>query len=401
VAHLDRRQTLRLLASLGAAGAGAPVLSACNSSPRSGKGGTAARNKGTVKLGLLLPQTGGNKAIGDDATNGFNLYVKLAGGRLGGYVAQVVIADEGDGAASAKAAADRLIKQEKVLALSGVASAVSMIAIKDAVEAAQVPLIGSNASPVSLQGVRYIWRTSFVDDEAGKALGPIVAQKVGDGTCIVIGANYQAGHDEIDGFKSTYRGKLEGSPLYTDYLPKPIEDYRPFLNTIKSSKASAVFCYYAGAAAATFVQQYAQHGINLPLYAPGFLTEGAELLRSLGAAAKGIYTSINYSPELDNPANRRFASEYQKEYKVLPTTYAMAAYDAAAVFDKALDQLDGEVAAQQVNAAIGKIGQVDSPRGTWQFNANRTPLQKWYLRQVTLDGAIITNTLISELATLG
>ena len=79
----------------------------------------------------------------------------------------------------------------------------------------------------------------------------------------------------------------------------------------------------------------------------------------------------------------------------------MAAYDAAAVLDKALAQLDGTVTSQALNAAIGKVGQIESPRGTWQFNVGRTPLQKWYLRQVTQDGSTLTNSLVSELVTLG
>ncbi len=52
-------------------------------------------------------------------------------------------------------------------------------------------------------------------------------------------------------------------------------------------------------------------------------------------AAK-IYTALNYSPDLDNAANRRFASAYRKRYNATPTTYAMASYDAAQVLDTAI-----------------------------------------------------------------
>jgi len=109
---------------------------------------------------------------------------------------------------------------------------------------------------------------------------------------------------------------------------------------------------------------------------------------------------MNYAPDLDNGANRIFASEYQKAYNAPPSTYAMASYDAAAVLDKALE-LAIDLTSQSVNIALSKIGQIDSPRGSWQFNQSRTPLQRWYLRQVRKEGQVLTNALLGDLAMLG
>jgi branched-chain amino acid transport system substrate-binding protein len=378
------------------------VLSACGGSSLGGE--TQNEEKGTVKLGLLLPQSGVYKSLGDDMINGFKLYVNLNGGKLGGYQADIVVADEGETADSGRNAADKLLKQEKVLAVSGVVSSATMLAIKDTVELAQVPLVGANASPTNLIGPKYIWRTSYVNDEPGIALGKYVADKLAGGSCYLIAADYQAGKDEINGFLKTFGpagGKVEGAPTYTPFTPKPVDDYGSYLGAIKSSNAKAVFCFYAGGAAATFVKQYKSFGVGLPLFAPGFLTEGAGLLKAQGDAARDIWTSMNYSPDLDNAANRKFASEFQKAYSATPSTYAMASYDAAAVFDKALALVDGELTSQSLNAAIGKVGQIDSPRGVWSFNQGRTPLQKWYLRQVKMDGSVMTNSVVSELTTLG
>ena len=79
----------------------------------------------------------------------------------------------------------------------------------------------------------------------------------------------------------------------------------------------------------------------------------------------------------------------------------MASYDAAQVLDQAIRLAGENPNSQQLNLALGKIGQIDSPRGTWQFNQPRTPQQKWYLREVQLDGQVLSNVLINELATLG
>jgi branched-chain amino acid transport system substrate-binding protein len=276
-----------------------------------------------------------------------------------------------------------------------------MTAIRELVETSQTPLIGSNASPTSLQGVRYIWRTSYVNDEPGKALGRFVAAKVGNGSVAVIAPDYQAGRDEIEGFLSTFGKDPEGQPIYTPFNPTPTMNFQPYLTSIKNSRAKAVLCFYAGAQAVEFVKQYRQVGLTQDLYAPGFLTEGV-LLRQQGEAARDIYTSMNYSSDLDNEANRRFASEYQKAYGAIPTAYAVASYDAALVLDRALAAAGGgDATPQALNLALGKIGSIDSPRGSWQFNQNRTPLQMWYLRQVRRDGGVLSNTVLSPLTTLG
>lgn len=391
--HIDRRRLLRLMAAAGVAGAAGPVLSAC-----SGSSGSAAATK-PIKIGAIVPQSGIYKSIGDDMTNGFELYLNLNGRTLGGHPAQIAYADEGDTVASGKGATNSLLVEQHVAAITGVASSQTMLAIRDMVEKAEIPLVGSNASPTTLQGVKYIWRTSYVNNEAGVAVGQYVSRAVA-GPFFLIAADYTAGHDEVNGFLSAYgSSNIVGEPVFTNLLNT--SDFTPYLRQIKRSNARAVYCFYAGDQARLFVQQYHNFGVGLPLYAPGFLTEGAGLLKQEGDAAKGIYTALNYSPDLDNEANQTFATAYVKAYDALPTTYAMASYDAAAVLDKAFARVGPGATSQALNAAIAQVGLVDSPRGQWQFNQSRTPQQKWYLRRVIRDGTVLSNVMLTELTTLG
>jgi branched-chain amino acid transport system substrate-binding protein len=79
----------------------------------------------------------------------------------------------------------------------------------------------------------------------------------------------------------------------------------------------------------------------------------------------------------------------------------VAAWDAAAVLDKAIKACRDKVTADEVNLKVGRVGMITSPRGIFQFNQTRTPQQKWYLREVRNDGPVLVNALITELATLG
>ena len=96
-----------------------------------------------------------------------------------------------------------------------------------------------------------------------------------------------------------------------------------------------------------------------------------------------------------------FAAEYQRIYGNPPSTYAMASYDAAAVLAKAVVLAGADLSPQALNTALSGVGALDSPRGAWQFNQSRTPLQRWYLRQVRKDGQVTSNTVLGDIGMLG
>ena len=407
MSHLDRRDVLRLFAALGAGGAAMPILAACSGGGGAGSSETepnVVHSGPPIKIGMVVPQTGALKPFGDEMANGFQLYLRQNGNQLGGRTVTVVAADEGETAESSRAAAEKLLKQEKVVALTGVVNPAGMLAMKDLVESSQTPLIGSNASPTNLGGV-YIWRTSFIPAEPSKALGGYLATN-GGGRVAVMAGDYNgdgAQQDEIKGFFETFNaanGTLAGT---THVTPVSAKSYADVFTQIRNSGATSLFAFYTGSNAVDFVKQAASFNFGVPgfrVYSPGVLTEGP-LLKQQGTAANGVFTAMNYSPDLDNPANRRFVSDYQKTYSSIPSAYAVASYDAAMVIDKAIDGVEDDLTAQALNAALGRLGQIDSPRGAWQFTANRVPLQKWYLRQVRKDGMVLSNVLTAELTTLG
>ncbi|GHJ12373.1 MULTISPECIES: ABC transporter substrate-binding protein [unclassified Micromonospora] len=406
MAQMNRRRALQLLAALGTTG----LAAGCGP----GDDGTDQAAPGSpVKIGLIVPGSGPNKVIGDEIANGFQLFLATHGQQLGGHPVTVVPAEEGDSVATGKAAVDRLLK-EGVLALTGVVNPAVMTGIRDTVEDARVPLIGSNASPATLQGVVFIWRTSYVLDEPGVALGEYLRQNLDPSSRIAIFGTQGAGsRDVVTGLRRGYEQgrRLTEDPIYTpDYANPSKGAYAGPIRKALGRRPDAVFCHYTGVQAVQFVKQLYDEGYRGPIYAPGFLTEGT-VLDQLDDGEKGrdraliekygIETALNYSADLNNTANRVFASAYRKTFNTSPTTYAMASYDAALVLDKAIRLTGGNVSPQQVNLALGTIGQVDSPRGPWQFNQPRTPQQKWYLRKVQLDGRMLSNVVTNELATLG
>jgi branched-chain amino acid transport system substrate-binding protein len=366
-------------------------------------GGGESTEAGTVKVGLVVSLSGTYQAVGTDMADGFNLYLDTHDGKLGGRTVELFTADEGDGPQTAVPAAQKLIQDDGVQVLAGVVAGGSFAGIVPLLADNEVPLIGANARP-NIEDVSWIWSTSYFSDEPGRAIAAYVKDHV-DGPVFAIGPDYQGGWDELRGFTDEFTrigGQLANPGGETLFTPFPqTTNFLPYLSQIAATDAKAVYTFYAGKAAIDFVTQYRQSDVaGLPLYG-AFLTEGT-ILAAQGEAATGILNVLNYSPDLDNAANREFVAAWSARHDRAPTTFAMSSYDAAAVLDLAIASIDGEVTGAKINEAIAGLGQITSPRGNWTFNpTTRAPVQKWYLREVREDGGALANVMVEELATLG
>ncbi|HEX6077502.1 MAG TPA: ABC transporter substrate-binding protein [Micromonosporaceae bacterium] len=393
----DRRGFLRLT---GAAAATSALASACSGSSLDDS--ENAGDGGSIKIGLILPEGGVYKALGDDQRAGWNLYLELNKKRLGGRDITVVTADESEDAETTKANAEKLLKKDNCLVVAGMISSANIIPVQDMFTEAKVPFLSTNASPGPVQGKKFGWRSSFKNADPTLAIAPYMAKNAG-GPISMIAANYAAGQDHVKALDQAFKaagGKLAGDPILTPF-PMTVS-FQPYLKQIEDQNPKAVYCFFGGADAVKFVKEYQKFGLSekYQLFAPGWLTEGG-VLNAQGPAAEGILNSLNYSADLDNAANRKFVAEYQRKNGRAPTSFAVAAYDAGWILDKAIAAAGGDLTSERLEKEIGEIGQIDSPRGPWEFGEHRSPVQKWYLREVKKDGDVLANVVIDELSTVG
>jgi branched-chain amino acid transport system substrate-binding protein len=389
-ARITRR---RLLGAMGAAGALA-VLPACKR--RNGDaGGGAGPGAGAVKIGLVVPQSGVYATVGNEVKHGWELWLERHGGKLGNREVTTVVADEGESPQTGVPAVQKLLQSDQVDAIVGIISSAIALGAKDIVAEAKKLMIVANAGAGAITGAAkspYIWRTSFTNAQVASVMGKHLAGKADVGPVYLLAPDYAAGAEVIRGFKTAFEaggGKIAFGKT---------QDYQPFLTGIQASGAKATFCFFAGAEAIAFVKQYAQFGLapSIPLYGSGFLTEGSAVLAAQGDAAVGIQTTLHYTPELDNPANKEFVAAWKAKFHDAPAVYAVQGWDAASVLNRALaatTALDGESLAK----AMGSVGTIeDSPRGPWSFDG-QSPKQKMYLRKVEKRGADYVNTVVADL----
>jgi branched-chain amino acid transport system substrate-binding protein len=393
---ISRRQVLGLLGAAGLGAAAGGCGSSVGDGDDDGAGGSGAGGK--IKVGLVIPQAGVYAPLGTDMKRAWDLWLERHDTKFGKYTVETVIADEGETPQTGVPAVQKLLQSDGVDVLVGIVNSSTALGVKDTVAEAKKVLLVANAGAADITGKArnpYIWRTSFTNAQVTVAMGKRLA---GAGkTAFAIAPDYAAGAEAIGGFKTAFTAG--GGTIVGEDKPAfgKTQDYQPFLSRIQASGAQLTFCFFAGAEAVTFVKQYAQFGLaaKVPLYASGFLTEGG-VLAAQGDAAVGVQTTLHYSTELDNAANKEFRSAYEAKYSAPPTVYSVQVWDTAAVLDRALKTATG-LQGDAISQALGSVGTIDdSPRGPWSFDG-QTPKQKFYLRKVEKRGNAFVNAVVEDL----
>ena len=345
----------------------------------------AAAAKAPVKVGILLPYSGTYAMLGNSITNALKMRLEQAGGMLGGRPIEYIPIDSEMSVPKAPTNTNKLIKKDKVDFLvgpvhSGIAQVMAKIIGPRETPIMIVPNAGSTLVTGSLCAPN-IFRTSFTNWQPAFPGGKVMADD-GHKTCVTIAWKYSAGRQMMDAGADNFR--IHGGTVVQDIqVPFPNVEFQAYLSEIASVKPDAVFSFFSGGGAVKFVKDYAAAGLkdNIPLYGPGFLTEGVS--KAQGAAAEGIKTTLHYAANLDNAANAAFRAAYHKAFGTDANVFSVQGYDTGSLLLQAMDAVGGDTGAtQDLITAMAGATIADSPRGSWSMSKAHNPIQDIYLRQV-------------------
>jgi branched-chain amino acid transport system substrate-binding protein len=344
--------------------------------------GANAQGNAPIKVGFMLPYTGTYASLGNMIENGFKLYVQEQGGKLAGREIQYFKVDDESEPSKATDNVNKLIKRDNVDVLVGTVHSGVALAMAKAAKDNNTLLIIPNAGADAITGAmcgQNIVRSSFSNWQPAFAMGKVAAEK-GHKKAITITWNYAAGAESVKGFKEAFE-KGGGTVAKELNLPFPGVEFQALLTEIAAQKPDAVYAFFAGGGAVKFVKDYAAAGLNktIPLYGPGFLTDGT--LEAQGPAAQGMLTTLHYADNLDTARNNAFRKNFALTYKANADVYAVQGYDAAQILGAGLKAVNGDIAKRDaLTAAMHKVT-VDSPRGKFTISPAGNPVQDIYLRE--------------------
>ena len=342
-----------------------------------------AQNQPPLKVGMMLPYSGTFAALGNAIDNGFQLYVKEQGGKIGGREITYIKVDDESEPSKATDNINKLIKRDNVDVVIGtVHSGVAMAMAKVAKESGTT-LIIPNAGADAITGpmcAKNIFRSSFTNGQPGFAMGE-VASKKGYKNAMTVTWKYAAGEESVKGFKEGFE-KGGGKVVKELTLPFPGVELQALLTEVAAAKPDVVYSFFAGGGAVKFVKDYAAAGLNktIPLVGPGFLKDGT--LEAQGESAQRMLTALHYGDNLNIKRDNDFRLAYAKQYKLQPDVYAVQGYDAAQMLAVGLNATKGDITKKDDFAKAIRAAKIDSPRGVFTISKAHNPVQDFYLRQV-------------------
>ncbi len=335
-----------------------------------------------VKVGMITTLSGGGAGLGIDVRDGFMLAIKQSGRDD----IEVVIEDDQRKPDIAVQLADKMIQSEKVDVLTGIIWSNLAMAVVPAATAQGKFYLSPNAGPSPLAGkgchpnyFNVAWQNDNLHEAAGA-----YANTAGYGNSFILAPNYPAGTDALTGYKRFFEGEI-ANELYTELGQT---DYAAEIAQIRASGADSVYFFLPGGMGISFLKQYADSGVDLPVVGPAFSFDQG-ILQAVGAAALGVVNTSQWNKDIDNPTNAAFVESFQAEYGRLPSLYASQGFDTANLLISAVDAAD--VSDADAFREALRAANFASTRGDFAFGPNHHPVQTIYAREVVQEGEVFTN----------
>ena len=314
---------------------------------------------GTVRIGALFSVTGPASFLGEPEKNTLEMLVKdinEKGGIKGTKIELIIYDTQGD-STKAKQLVNKLIKNDKVVAIIGPSTTGDTMAIIEDVEKAGIPLISCAAGIKITEPVKkWVFKTPANDHLAAEKIFNYMTSKK-QKTVALLTVSDAFGSSGREQLKTL--AKQKGLTVVADevYGPKDT-DMTPQLTKIKGTKPDAIICWGTNPGPAVVTRNVKQLGIKIPLYqSHGVASKkyialaGAENAEGvlLPAGKLAVYDKLKHSDPQQNVL-KEYDKAYRKAYKMEASTFGGYAYDAFLMIAEAVKK--GATTPAQIRTSI-------------------------------------------------
>lgn len=271
-----------------------------------------AQIKDSIKVGVVLPLSGGLELFGQQGIQGMNLAVKEineSGGVLGRKL-ELIIEDNKTDPKTSVEKATKLIQRDKVIAVVGPITSGARDAMTPTMTRLKTPLLYATDYEGGVCN-RYLFCYSALPEHTVYPFIPWLAENYGK-TFYLFGADYIWPHNMNVAVKKAV-AEVGGTVLAEEYTPFGVKEFSGVIRKMAEREPKVLIFTLPGADAMTFVKQFHEFGLKKKIkiafmgfnenYMPGFTPEQIE----------GIVTCPHFIQTLDFPVAREFVKKQQKE----------------------------------------------------------------------------------------
>jgi branched-chain amino acid transport system substrate-binding protein len=338
---------------------------------------------GRIKIGEYVSLTGQTATFGQSTQKGIELAfreINAKGGVLGREVVAIVEDDAGD-TSQTIAMVNKLINQDRVLAILGEVASTRSIAGGQVCQRQKVPMITpSSTNPGVTQKGEYVFRTCYTDIFQGRACADFAFRDLKAKKAAILKDVRQ---DYSVGLAQYFRERFEqlgGKIVAESSYNSGDTDFRAQLIVIEQQEPDLIFIpgYY------TDVGLIAKQARGLRIETQllgGDGWDGPELVEIGGEAVEGAYFSNHYSVDDPRPKVQAFVRAYERAFGRKPDAMAATAYDAAYVLAEAIARA-GKLDREAIREEITKTAGFDGITGIITLDENRNPVKPAVILQV-------------------
>jgi branched-chain amino acid transport system substrate-binding protein len=307
-------------------------------------GGCGGGAKEELVVGEYGSLTGNDATFGQSTKNGVELALQELQankeGKIGGMPVRIVVEDDQGRAEEAATVVQKLINQDRVMAVIGEVASSRSLAAAPICQNAGVPMISpSSTNPRVTEVGPYIFRMCFIDPFQGTVMARFASENLGLKRVAIlkdVRSDYSVGLAQFfsDAFK-----KMGGQIVVETAYNAGDQDFRAQLTTIKARNPDGIFIpgYYTEAG--LIARQARELGLKATPLLGGDGWESDQLLQIGGDALNGAYYSNHFAADNPDPVLQDFLRRYRDKFGADPDAIGGLAYDAANVLFKSLDEL--------------------------------------------------------------
>ena len=344
---------------------------------------TKKTNDNEIVIGSYSSNTGATATFGVYQLRGTEMAVEEinAKGGINGKKIKLINYDNKSDSDETLAVVNRLISQDKVVAILGEATSGRSKIGASVAQQHKVPMLTSSATNPDVTKVgNYIFRACFIDPFQGYVMAKFMTENLKLKKAAIM---RDTKNDYSVGLSDIFAEKLKGmgGEIVTDVAYQEGDiDFKSQLTAIKAKNVDAIFIpgYYNEVA--LVAKQAKELGIKTPLLG-GDGWSSPKLFEIAKDAINGNYFSNHYTTESKDPKTMDFVKAFKAKYNEVPDVMAALAYDATYMMAEAIGKTK-EITSDNIRDELAKIKDFHGVTGQMSMDANRDAIKSAVVVQV-------------------
>jgi branched-chain amino acid transport system substrate-binding protein len=344
---------------------------------------TRKANENEIVIGSYSPNTGATATFGVFQLHGTEMAIEEinAKGGINGKMIKHINYDDKSDNDETLAVVNRLISQDKVVAILGEATSGRSKIGAQVAQQNKIPMLTSSATNPEVTKIgNFIFRACFIDPFQGKVMAKFMTDNLHLKKAAIL---RDIKNDYSVGLSDIFAQKLKeaGGEVVTDisYQEGDI-DFKSQLTAIKAKNVEAIFVpgYYNEVA--LIAKQAKELGMKMPLLG-GDGWSSPKLYEIAKDSLNGSYFSNHYTTESKDPKTIEFVKAYKAKYHEDADVIAALAYDAVYFMAEAIKNAK-EVTPDNIRIEMTKIKNFHGVTGEMSMDENRDAIKSAIVVQI-------------------